>query len=76
MENELDYDYATQNLFEAAYCYYQGLSMVGKKSSGYGKTLVYFKGENAKQIAMEYYKSEFKNMSDAYRTVKDFAFQK
>ncbi len=70
--------YSTQNLYEAAFCLCRGLKLAGKHRQG-NKVVVLFEGANAKQEALKYYngaKVEAKAYSDAYRTLKDYVFER
>lgn len=80
-------EYLTTNFYEAAYCFYRGLNIVGKDEQGprtkviigghieeldeQGKTVVL----GAQQVAMKYYKSEARKVIDCYKTIKDFAWK-
>ena len=70
--------YSTQNLYEAAFCLCRGLKLAGKERQG-NKVKVLFQGEMAKEEALKFYngaKVEAKAYSDAYRTLKDFVFER
>ena len=70
--------YSTQNLYEAAFCLCQGLRLAGKKADG-RKVQILFEGENAKEQALKFYNGatvEAKALMDAYRTLKDFVFER
>ena len=70
--------YATQNLYEAAFCLCRGLKLVGKERQG-NKVVVQFQGVAVKEEALKFYnggKVEAKAYSDAYRTLKDYIFQR
>ena len=70
--------YATQNLYEAAYCLSIGLTLTGRRIDGI-KTIIIFEGENAQKRALGYYNGaemEAKKLMDNYRTIKDYVFQR
>lgn len=70
--------YSTQNLYEAAFCLCEGLKLAGKKADG-KKVLILFDGENAEARALQFYNGaqvEAKRYSDAYRTLKDYIFER
>lgn len=70
--------YKTQNLYEAAFCLCKGLKLGGKERAG-NKVMVIFEGENSQEEALKFYnggKVEAKAYSDAYRTLKDYVFQR
>jgi len=70
--------FETQNLYQGAYCLCRGFTLVGKKREG-AKILVTFKGKNAQTEAMRFYngaKVEAKALTDAYRTLKDYVFER
>ena len=70
--------YATQNLYEAAYCLCKGLKLAGKKRQGH-KVIVLFEGPDAQTESLKFYngaKVEAKAYSDAYRTLKDYVFER
>lgn len=70
--------FTTQNLYQGAYCLCRGFSLIGKASKG-TKVFVIFKGENIQKEAMKFYngaKVDAKALTDAYRTLKDYIFEK
>ena len=70
--------YSTQNLYEAAFCLCRGLKLAGKERKG-NKVVVQFQGMSAKEEALKFYnggKVEAKAYSDAYRTLKDYVFER
>ena len=70
--------YTTQNLYEAAYLLATGFKLAGKTGDG-RKVIVGFTGKGVKDAAMKYYnngKVSAKKYSDAYRTLKDYVFEK
>ena len=70
--------YSTQNLYEAAFCLCRGLKLAGKERQG-NKITVQFQGASAKEEALKFYngaKVEAKAYSDAYRTLKDYVFER
>jgi hypothetical protein len=70
--------YETQNLYEASFLLAKGFQLAGKERRG-NKTAVFFDGTSAKEEALKYYnggKVEAKAYSDAYRTLKDYVFER
>ena len=70
--------YGTQNLYEAAFCLSKGFKLAGKSQQG-KKFIVYFEGKNIREEAIKFYngaKVEAKGYSDAYRTLKDYIFER
>ncbi len=70
--------HSTQNLYEAAFCLAQGMTLIGKERNG-NKVTVIFEGKDAEAEAMKFYngaKVEAKAYSDSYRTLKDYIFEK
>ncbi len=68
----------TQNLYEAAYCLCRGFNLAGKSRAG-AKTSVIFVGKGVREEALKFYnggKVEAKALTDAYRTLKDFVFER
>jgi hypothetical protein len=70
--------FVTQNLYLGSFCLCQGLKLVGKSLEG-KKISIVFEGNAAKERAMAFYSGavvEAKTFSDAYRSLKDFVFEK
>lgn len=70
--------YSTQNLYEAAFCLCKGLKLAGKQRQGQ-KVVAMFEGKNVREEALKFYngaKVEAKAYSDAYRTLKDYIFER
>jgi hypothetical protein len=70
--------YATENLYEAAFCLCKGMKLIGKEKTG-SKVTVFFEGKDAHIEALKFYnggKVEAKAYSDSYRTLKDYVFQR
>ncbi len=70
--------YSTQNLYEGAYLLSRGFKLVGKKQQG-SKALLCFEGANVQEEALKFYngaKVEAKALTDAYRTLKDYVFER
>lgn len=70
--------YSTQNLYEGAYCLCQGMKLAGKETTG-NKVVIFFGGKDARINALKFYnggKVEAKAYADAYRTIKDYVFQR
>ena len=74
----LENSYATQNLYEAAFLLCKGFNLAGKRREG-SKVIVMFQGAEASTAALKYYngaKVEAKAFTDAYRTLKDYVFER
>ena len=70
--------FVTQNLYQAAYCLCRGFQLAGKRREGV-KTSVIFEGQKVAEEAMRFYNHgtvEAKAYSDAYRTLKDYVFER
>ncbi len=70
--------HTTQNLYEAAFCLCKGLKLTGKVREG-RKVSVIFEGFSAREIALGFYNGgriEAKKLTDAYRTLKDYVFER
>ncbi len=70
--------YSTQNLYEAAFCFCKGFKLAGKRREG-SKVTVLFEGKNVREEAIKFYnggKIEAKALTDAYRTLKDYIFER
>ena len=70
--------YGTQNLYEGSFLLCKGFKLSGKKKDG-KKVLLFFQGEDIQEEAMKFYnggKVEAKAYSDAYRSLKDFVFER
>lgn len=70
--------YETQNLYEGAFCLSKGFKLAGKKRLG-NKVSIIFQGKNVCEEALGFYngaKVEAKALTDAYRTLKDYVFEK
>ena len=70
--------FVTQNLYQAAYCLCRGFQLTGKQREGV-KASVIFEGERVAEEAMRFYNHgtvEAKAYSDAYRTLKDYVFER
>lgn len=71
--------FKTQNLYQAAFVLCRGFALTGKSKDG-SKYVVAFEGKNICQEAIKFYngssKVDPKKYSDAYRTLKDFVFEK
>lgn len=70
--------YSTQNLYEGAYLLSRGFKLVGKQQND-RKVLVLFEGEDVWAEALKFYnggKVEAKALTDAYRTLKDYIFER
>ncbi len=70
--------YSTQNLYEAAFCLCKGFKLSGKKRDG-SKVAIFFEGKNIETEALQFYngaKVEAKALTDAYRTLKDYIFER
>ena len=68
----------TQNLYESAYLLCKGFKLAGKRQQG-NKSLILFEGTNVQEEALKFYngaKVEAKALTDAYRTLKDYVFER
>lgn len=68
----------TQNLYEAAFLLCLGNRLAGKKRQG-SKVTILFEGKNVSEEALRFYngaKVEAKALTDAYRTLKDYVFER
>ncbi len=78
MRLEQEQEYYTQNLYEASFLLCSGFKLSGKQKDG-SKVRIGFSGEGVRQAALGYYNGgqvEAKAYSDAYRTLKDFIFER
>lgn len=70
--------YETRNLYEAAYCLCRGFKLAGKERRG-SKVVVFFTGKDIQKEALGFYNGavvEAKALTDAYRTLKDYIFER
>ena len=71
--------FRTQNIYQASFLMCRGLRLVGKEKEGNKFSLI-FEGTNVNQEAIKFYnggaKIEAKAYSDAYRTLKDYVFER
>jgi len=70
--------YSTQNLYESAYLLSRGFKLAGKSREGM-KVSVIFMGVGVREEALKFYnggKVEAKALTDAYRTLKDYVFER
>ena len=70
--------YETENLYEASYLLCRGFKLAGKRREG-NKFVVLIEGKNVEQESLKYYHNEpsgSKMLFDAYRSLKDFVFQR
>ena len=70
--------FETQSLYQGAFCLCRNLPLIGKKRDGTKVTLI-FRGERAHEIAMEFYakaKVEAKAYAEAFRSLKDYVFER
>ena len=70
--------HTTQNLYEASYLLAKGFKLTGKDAQE-SKTTLFFEGEGVEQEALRYYNGgsvKAKAYSDAYRTLKDYIFER
>ena len=71
--------YRVQNLYEASFLLARGFPLAGKEQSGGKITVLFMDSEEIRKEALGYYngsKVSAKEYSDAYRSLKDFIFQK
>lgn len=70
--------YGTQSLYEAAYLLSLGFRLNGK-STERSKVVIFFEGHDVHNKALEFYnggKVVAKSFADAYRTIKDYVFER
>jgi len=70
--------HSTQNLYEAAYILAKGFKLSGKERTPH-KTVLLFEGEDVAQESINFYNGgliQAKAFSDAYRTLKDYIFER
>lgn len=70
--------YSSQNLYEGAYLLCRGFKLAGKRQQGQ-KVVVLFEGDDVRSEALKFYngdKIEAKALTDAYRTLKDYVFER
>ena len=70
--------YGTQNLYEGAFCLCRGFKLAGKERNG-NKVVILFEGQDVREEALKFYNGarvEAKAYSDAYRTLKDYIFER
>jgi hypothetical protein len=70
--------YSTQNLYEAAYLLAKGFKLSGKESSS-RKISIIFEGPGIVEESTRFYNGALvkaKAYSDAYRTLKDYIFER
>jgi len=68
----------TQNLYEGSFLLCRGFKLAGKKRDGC-KVTICFSGKNVREAALQFYNGgevAAKSYSDAYRTLKDFVFER
>ena len=69
--------YHTNNLYEASFLLASKCKLVGKEKNG-KKVTVIFEGVDVQTLAMSFYsgaKISAKDLTDSYRTLKDFVFE-
>ena len=70
--------FETQNLYQASWCLYSGLKLIGKKNNGRKITLI-FQGKDAEKKAFEYFnggKAEARELFSNFRSLKDSIFER
>jgi len=71
--------YKTQSLYEGSYLMARGFSLAGKEKAGNKITILFEHKPEICHEAMRFYngaKIEAKKYSDAYRTLKDYVFER
>lgn len=71
-------EYSTQNLYEAAYLLSKGFKLIGKEKQA-KKFALHFEGAEATVEAARFYNGatvKAKAYSEAYRTLKDYVFER
>lgn len=75
MENH----FKTQSLYEASYLLAKGFSLAGKEKTGDKVTILFDASSKLVEESLRFYnggKIEAKAMFDAYRTLKDYVFER
>jgi len=70
--------YETQSLYEASYLLAKGFKLSGENQNGSKKTII-IEGDGVEEEALCFYNGALisaKKLTDSYRTLKDFVFQK
>ena len=78
MSNTLE-TYRTQSLYEAAFLVARGFRLAGKERSGSKVTLLFEPHPDLEATVLNFYNGglvEGKALVDAYRTLKDFIFER
>jgi hypothetical protein len=71
--------YKTQNLYEASFLLAKGFNLSGKEKAGSKVVLLFEYKPEISEAAMAFYNGSLiqaKKFSDAYRTLKDFVFER
>ena len=71
--------YRTQSLYEASFLMARGFPLAGKEKTGSKITLLFKDGKEIREEALEFYNGtevEAKAVFDAYRSLKDYVFEK
>lgn len=74
MPSTLD-GFRTQNLYQASYLLARGFRIAGKEWSGQKVTVIFEPHPDIDDAAMRFY-NDGKALFDAYRTLKDFVFER
>jgi len=70
--------FETQNLYQASWCLYSGLKLIGKRNNGKKTTLI-FQGKDAEKKAFDFFNGAKANVQDVfscYRSLKDTIFER
>lgn len=70
--------HTTQNLYEGSYLLAKGFKLTGKDDSN-AKTILFFEGEGVNAESIKFYNGgliKAKAFADAYRTLKDYVFER
>lgn len=71
--------YKTQNLYEGAYLLAKGYALAGKEKTGNKVTVLFNDTEDIRKAALDFYNGAevgAKDLFDAYRTLKDYVFER
>lgn len=74
----MDEVFASQNLYQCAYLLSKGFKLAGKRQDGVKVTLT-FSGKGVQATALDFFNhgtAEAKALTDSYRSLKDFVFQR
>ena len=80
MPDTLERQHRTQSLYEGAYLLARGFKLAGKERTGQKVTVIFESHPDLAEAVMSFYNNgsrvEPKALFDAYRTLKDFIFER